>query len=281
MEVILMNKVEVSGFWNIPDYEGNDVEGVLYLNPIEGILSLLLYSSKSIGLMRNIEIITGRTTQGSEITLYGCYVAKENIRIGINRKHESVVVVKYVFDGITSKSNEKLLFHEVNFRFSNLDEWAFIQGFELHTIESCNFSVIHRHPESVICKIDEETTISINTELVSPLAIVNKEVKATQRVYVSIQYKSPKPIEKSIEVIKSFMGLVSLGIGRSVSFTEIFGFNPNHFQSWNESDRKHYYKLRVYTNEFSDENYTAIDPRDVLLNLQEMGSEFEKILKSW
>lgn len=277
-----MSEIEVAGFWSIPNNTGNNVEGTLYLDPSKGILKLILYSSEPIGLMRKIDIISGRTIQGSEVTLYDCYVAQEKIRVGANRKYESLIDVKYVYDGIKANKKGDLLFHEVNFRFTNLDEWAYVKGFDLYTVEDCDFSLIHKHPDSVIFEIDKDTTISINTGLVSPMAlIVEKEVKVTQRVYVSIQHNSPQPIEKSIELIKSFMGLVSLGIGRAVNFTEIFGFNPNHYQSIGENERKHFYKIRVYNGKFTDEQYNGVDPRDTLLNLQDIKENFGEIMKAW
>ena len=277
-----MVETRISGIWNIPCLKPIKVKGDLFLDPLKGIINLVVYSSESLGLFNEFDNITGKTAYGSNKTLYKCYVVKEIMHMGSKIKYETFINAKYFFDGVRFKSKNKTLFHEVIFRFSNLDEWAFLEGFKLNSVKNCDFSLIYKRPKQIECKVDDETILTLYCSLYSPLfLIVDKEIKVAQKVYFSVKHIKPKPLEKSLYIIRALMDFVSLCIGEAVSLIEIYGLNPKHCQIYNNKKDKIYREIPIYTIDQTDENYKTIDPRMVLLNLQEIRKIFEFYIKTW
>ncbi len=275
----IMN-LTASGIWNIPG-EKEKISGNLYMDPFHGIL-LILYSSEQIGLYREYEIITGKTTTGSNITLYKCEAVKLHIYKGAEKENETHIIADYLFDGITFCSENDILFHEIVFRFSNLDEWAHYKGFELYPVKNCRFSLTYSEPEETTFSVDENTTIKIFCGLKAPLiTIVDKEIKVTQSVYVSVRHNKPQTLEISLVILKTLMNFVSLCIGRAVNIIRIIGFNPDHYQIIGGDKEKLFHEIPIYMAGLTDEDYVAIDPRLALLNLQTIISDFQFYMRNW
>ncbi|OQO98468.1 hypothetical protein BSK33_17275, partial [Geobacillus sp. 44B] len=238
-----MDEIRISGIWKFVSLKEKEVKGDLLLNPTNGIINLIVYSEDSLGIYSEFDTIIGQSIYGSNITLYNCYVSKETIHMGASKPYRSTIVAEAMFDGITFESKEDILFHEVIFRFTNLDEWAYMKGFELYKVEDCDFSLVYKTPKEIEYKVDDETSLVIYCSLTSPLGlIVEKEVTVTQKVYVSVKHKKPQPFEKSLNVIRTLMNFVSLSIGKAVYLTEISGFNHNLFQIINDKEDKIYHK---------------------------------------
>ena len=277
-----MNETKITGTWHIPCSKPKKVKGNLYLNPLKGMINLIVYSSESIGLLNEFDIISGKTTFGSKITLYKCNVIRETMHMGTKIKYETLIAAEYVFDRADFKIKEDILFHEVIFRFSNLDEWAFLEGFNLYSDKNYDFSLTYKYPKQIECKVDDETTLILNCSLNSPLlSIVDKEVKVTQKVYISVKHAIPQPFEKSISIIRTLMDFIGLCIQQSVDFIEINGLNPKHYQIYKNTKDKIYDDIPIYTTNQTDESYKAVDPRMILLNLKEIEQNFELYIKNW
>ena len=277
-----MDETKITGTWYIPISKPIKVKGNLYLNPLKGIINLIVFSLESIGTLNEFDTIYGKTTFGSKITLYKCNVFQETLHMGTKIIYETLITAKYVFDKVEFKIKEDILFHEVIFRFSNLDEWAFLKGFNFHTDKSQDFSLTYKFPKQISCKVDNETTLILNCHLNSPLGlIVDKEVKVIQKVYISVKHLRPQPFEKSINIIRTLMDFVSLCIQQPVYFIEMSGLNPKHYRIYKSTKEKIYDNIPIYTTDQTDENYKSVDPRMILLNLQEIEQNFELYIKNW
>ena len=57
-----MEEIRSSGKWSIPCTNCIELNGELYLYPSKNIINLIVYSSESIGLFNEFDIITGKTT---------------------------------------------------------------------------------------------------------------------------------------------------------------------------------------------------------------------------
>ncbi|GAH66215.1 unnamed protein product, partial [marine sediment metagenome] len=131
-------------------------------------------------------------------------------------------------------------------------------------------------------KVNNETTITIYSTLKTPFVlIVNKEVKVTQKVYVSIKHVNPQPLEKSLDIIQTLMDFVSLCTYQVINYIEIFGYNPEHYHMYNDKKNKIYYEIPIYTIGQTSEDYQKIDPRMVLLNLRDLENNFNLYMKNW
>lgn len=269
-----------AGIWNIPGRE-KEITGDLYMDHSQGVL-LVLYSSERIGLFHEFETITGKTTTGSKLTLYNCEILRESIHIGAEKENETHIVADYLFDGIFLSSKEDLVFYNVCFRFTNLDEWAYYKGFELNTAENCSFSLKYNAPEEAVFVVDDNTTLKLICGLKAPmLTIVDKEIKVTQSVYAFIEHNEPQPLEKSLSVLKPLMSFVSLCLGQAVDIINIVGQNPSHYQIIDDKGNKIYHNIPIYMTGMANEDYTPIDPRLVLLNLQTVIEDFQLYMRNW
>jgi hypothetical protein len=274
--------MDIPGLWNLPSIEEQELSGILNINQTNEVIYLTIQSSISLGLYNEFDTITGTTSYGTDVTLYKCHVARETIHVGAKKQYETQIIVEYVFYGIAFKSRDKILFHEVKFRFSNLDEWAFLKGFDLSRIENCDFALRYKTPKEIEYKLNDVTSMVIWCSLHSPLALViDKDVKVTQKVYVSVKHKNPQTFEHSLSIIKTLMSFVSLSIGKPVKLIEVSGFNSEHFQIYNDEGDKIYHEISIYTPGMSDEKYEAIDPRLALLNLRDIKNDFELYIGKW
>ncbi|MCD4646334.1 hypothetical protein AR454_28640 [Bacillus mycoides] len=274
------NEFRLSGKWFFT--RDMEIDGELYINLSKQTINLFTYSEESLGLYKEFEVITGQTIHGASMTLYKCQVVQETIQIGAKKRYRSTIIAEYAFNGVAFEAKEDVMFHEVGFRLTNLDEWAFFKGFDLYSVENACFSLIYKTPEEIKYKIDDDTSIVIHCGLQSPLfVLVEKSVSVTQKVYISIKHKTPKTFEKSLEVIRTLMNFISLNIGRAVYMTEISGYNPKHFQTISDEGEKIYHEIPIYTIELTNENYQPIDPWRVLLNLQELKENFGMYMNNW
>lgn len=277
-----MDEIKISGKWSIPNTNFNDFSADLYLDPSKNIINLIAYTLEPIGLYKEFDTIIGKTTYGSNITLYKCYVAKEHIIFGEKRKYNTYIISNYCFYGVSFKSEDKVLFHEVSARFSNLDEWAFFKVFDFKPVKNCDFSLQYKRPKQIKYKVNNETTITIYSNLDAPIGlIVDKEVKVTQKVFVSVKHINPQPLKNSLDIIQTLMDFVSFCTYQVINYIEIFGYNPNHYLIFKNIRNKVYDRIPIYTIGQTGEDYQKFDPRNFLLNLHDLENNFNLYMNNW
>jgi len=277
-----MDEIKISGKWTIPNTSFNDFSADLYLNPSKNIINLSSYTSESIGLFKKFDTIIGKTIYGFNITLYKCYLANEHIIIGDKRKYNSYIIANYCLYGVSFKSEDEVLFHEVFVRFSHLDEWSFFKAFDFKPIKNFDYSFKYKRPKQIKYEVNKETTITIYSDLEAPFGlIVDKEVKITQKVYVSVKHINPQPLKYSLEVMQTLMDFISFCTYQTINYIEIFGYSPNHYQIFDKIKDKIYDSIPIYTVGQVREDYQNVDPRGFLLNLHDLESNFNLYIKNW
>jgi len=224
-------KVKISGKWTIPNTEFIDFSGELYLEPTKNVINLITYTARPFGLYKEFDVIMGKTLYGYEITLYQCFVARENTHIYSNgRMYNTTFISNYCLYGVNFKSDNEIMFHEVVARFTYLDEWAFFESFNFGQNEGFSYSFNYKVPDEVMYKINEQTTLTIYADLKAPYSSnVDKEINISQKVYVSIKHTNPLPLKSSLTIIDTLMDFIRFCTFNEINYIEIFGYNPNYY----------------------------------------------------
>lgn len=277
-----MDEIKISGKWSIPNTDFVDFNADLFLNPSKNIIKLITYTKKPIGLLKEFNTIIGESISGSKVTLYKCHVATEHMIIGKNREYNTYILADYCFDGILFQFEDEVLFHEITARFSFLDEWAFFKAFDFKPVKSFDYSFRYKRPKQIKYKVSKETAITIFSNLDAPFgSIVDKEVKMTQKVYVSVKHKKPQTLKKSLDVIQTLIDLVSFCTFQKINYIEINGYSPNHFETFEKIKDKIYHGIPIYMIGQINEDYPKADPREFLLNLHDLADNFNFYINNW
>jgi len=282
-----MQDIKISGKWTITGTNFIEFSGDLYLDPKNNIIQLVAYTDKPIGMYKEFDIITGESLNGSKATLYKCFVSTESIIIGEKREYNTTIRADYCFSGIHFRSADEVVFHEITTRFSYLDEWAFFKVFDFKPVKGFDYSLKYKRPREIEYKVSNETVISIFSSLdTSYGSIVDKENKIIQKVYISVRHKKPKTLEESINVIQALMDFISFCTSEKISYIEIIGYNPNHFDEYVAKDiekmkNKLYHSIPIYIIGQIDEDYPKSDPLNFLLNLHDLGDNIKTYLDNW
>jgi len=279
-----MDEIKITGKWTIPNTNFIDFSGELYLNPTKNVINLITYTSEPFGLYKEFDVIIGKTIYGFEITLYQCFVARENTHIGSDGRMYNVnIISNYCFYGVNFKSNEEVLFHEIFVRFSYLDEWAFFKSFNFGQTKGFSYSFNYKRPKEIIYKVNDQTTLTIYSDLEAPFgSIVDKEIKISQKVYVSIKHTIPQTLKTSLNIIDTLMDFISFCTFQETNYIEIFGYNLNYYQLFGKTNEKKIYDtIKIYTISQVNEDYEKHDPRDFLLNLHFLESNFNLFINNW
>jgi hypothetical protein len=77
------------------------------------------------------------------------------------------------------------------------------------------------------------------------------------------------------------MSFVNLCVGQAVDIIEIVGQSPNHYQVIDNKGKKLYHDIPIYMTGLANEDYTPIDPRMALLNLQTIIKDFQLYMRNW
>ncbi|MBE3092828.1 MAG: hypothetical protein IMZ60_04015 [Actinobacteria bacterium] len=277
-------KVKISGKWTIPNTKFIDFSGDLYLEPTKNVINLITYTDKPFGLYKEFDVIIGKTIYGYEITLYQCFVARENTHIYSNgRMYNTTFTSNYCLYGVNFKSDNEVMFHEVVARFTYLDEWAFFESFDFGQNEGFSYSFNYKVPNEVIYKIDEQTTLILYADLKAPYSSnVDKEIDISQKVYVSIKHTNQQPLKVSLTIIDTLMDFIRFCTFNEINYIEIFGYNPNYYQMIGKTgEDKFYDTINIYKIGQVNEDYESDDPRDYLLNLKNIDNNFSLFFSNW
>src|SRR5688500_3003699 len=131
----MQNPIELKGYWWLPDSAQNKLPGTLTFSQEDGAFLELIgvFSTERNAQIEQPTIILGVTQQGKPITLYKCFYNQWTYPlIGLGGARYRVHII---FEDVHFDSEEKIRFHQLCGRYTDLDAWVDIYGF---TIERDN-----------------------------------------------------------------------------------------------------------------------------------------------
>ncbi|MFC1828054.1 HEPN domain-containing protein [Thermodesulfobacteriota bacterium] len=175
------------GIWWLPDNEDVKIEGTLYFNPKEDPKLELTGSFTGIEDIMKVsrwDIVLGFTVTGKEVTLLNCISGGTKLHMpGIPT---SDIFPDIVFLGSNFPSADQIIFESLYVRYSLLDEWLGVHGFDIKRNFDRKETVIsYKLPETIEAKIDDDLSIGLAFNATSPvLATTEAKIQQTSKFHI-------------------------------------------------------------------------------------------------
>jgi ApeA N-terminal domain 1/Apea-like HEPN len=261
---------EYKGRWWVPDASDFEVRGTLKLIPNkEAILDLE-------GIFKNLEgkytmseqsIILGITSEDEYITLLECQ--PHGLRGDIHGLKFSSFRANKVFKGIHFTKPHDIKFTSVSVRYSNLDVWVDIKGFDMQLLPDEDIVIKYKAPKPVIANLNDDYKVSL-IRAGFPNYVRENEVSIREKKYIMIETKEEKLLEEYETIIKHIQNFLSLGVTEPVYPLNIQGKSKN-------GKTVDIYDLEMYINETTRDLLTS----DMLFTLKSIADRFEELLRNW
>lgn len=273
-----MKEIEYKGIWWLPGNEENYISGILKFNSDEGAHLELI---GQLAGYENLEtdIIIGKTSNGTNITLYKCF--EINKTFSSNGFPTTIIFANMIFEGVQFNSEEDIKFNEVSCHFSNLDEWAWMNAINIDMLPDNELEIKYKLPEKLRVDISEEYTVEIYPKAQTPRrSIVQKEANIIQKIYVKVINKKNNSFEELKGKLQHVQHFISLGIGEPIAVMEVIGETEANKE---EFDGKFLYPkvTMYYCIKQPSKAYKTILPLHMLFNLRHIKDEFEVVLSKW
>lgn len=273
-----MEEFELKGIWWLPNNENNYIHGILRFIPEDGAYlelmdQLLDYKTYE------VDIILGRSADGKNITLYKCFELKKTlISSGFLT---SKVFANIVFKGVHFEKEEDIIFTELSCHYSNLDEWAWMNGISLEYTGDNKIEIKYEYPPVVSVNISEEYTIEIYVITQTPsYSIVQKEASIVQKVYVKLINNKLNSFDEHREKLDHMQNFISLGVGVPVRNINLIGKTEENKEELQGNII--YPKVTIYLiSKVLSSSYKQVLPPHMLFSFRAIEEEFHKIIKSW
>lgn len=273
-----MIDLEYKGIWWLPNNPQSSVSGILKYTPIKGAYLELIGKLGHNG-EDEYTIILGQTANGKKITLYKCFITRENF--SSNGFIINTIFCNIIFEEVHFNNEEDIKFSEISCYYSNIDEWAWMNGIEISHTSSNELDIKYKLPPTISAEINDDYIVEIcpNTEI-PPHSVVQKEVKLVQKIYVKVKNIKLNSFTEHRDILAHMQRFISLGIGEPTTQIEMIGKSEVNKE---EFDGIFYYPdimIYFYTKK-ETENYKQIMPVYMLFNLRRIQERFESYVKNW
>lgn len=273
-----MEKFELKGVWWLPENDENYIHGILKFDPEDGAyLELMgqLIDHKT----NEADIILGRSANGKNITLYKCFdLQKTFVSFGFPT---TTIFANMIFEGVHFNREEDIIFNELSCHYSNLDEWAWMNGISIKESASKKIEIKYEYPPVESATISEDYDMEIYAITQRPIYFtVQNEVSIVQKTYIKLINKNLNSFEKHRDKLDHIQNFISLGVGVPVSIIDLFGKVEENKEDF--EGEIIYSKVEIYfsTRQVSN-SHKQVLPQRMLFNFRDIRDEFHEIINNW
>lgn len=199
----MTNNLETTGFWHFHTDPKKSFPGNLKND--NGDISVTLLSCTQIPL--EPFIVQGTTTTGKKITLYKCHQTSRRTSFpGISSIEISAL---YCITG-SHLNFDNLNFDSVQLKFSSLNEWVDIGGFDNFKNDKEIFSISYKNPKPIVFYKTESVKFVLMHQRTSPMFRPTHSCTVKQETVILIKHNSKFDLETFWDYaskIKSFLTL--------------------------------------------------------------------------
>lgn len=209
-----------SGFFWLPDNEGNKIPGTLIIHDggkIElEVVGLFDDSIDALNGDDNLRRIIGHVEQDGLVTLEDCFYTNKNITFGGISK--SKVLVHKVLSGAAWDKDEKVTFNTLSFSIDCLDEWVGITGINVARSGDYKTATIgYTPPEPFKFALDNGMELSICFAYTLPSFPTVNEARITQRAYIKISSDEVRELSEFTTLAYKITNLLCFATDETVS----------------------------------------------------------------
>ena len=274
-------------FW-LPETPDRKVSGTLRFNQDEGATLELIGSLEDIkpgpiGIWEK-DIILGFSTNGKYITLYRCLEFNKNI--SMPGMISQVIHSDKVFLGGHFDKPEDIKFKSILVRFSHLDEWFNISGFDIKYAfvdkKPTKVNISYQRPEPIDLVSLNDYKLSIYFESTWPLGALT-ELKMNQRAVLKIESTGDsKSFLDWMNILGIVQDFLTLGTFTAVYPIFIAGEPIYGDQDIEDSEKKASPRVEVFYSLINKPDLTKkLTPFDMLFTYSDISSNLSKCLINW
>lgn len=287
-----MPEFTTSSWWQ-PEQPDIRVSGVLHFEPKRGWVLALSGTFENltpgepsvdqpvvsaVTAPEDYPILLGRTDEGRGMTAFGCQVIGGNLPLmspGTLKLWPKILVHDVHFEGV-----EDFKLSSLSVRFSNLDTWVDISGFEIRPSPTFYpVEIRYAKPESLECQIEAGLTIGVVFAVSGPNLSAGSDLQIAQRTWLRVKTDEARPYGELERVVMRLSDLVSLAIGQSVRPLEFSGTCDA--RAGNGGALKRMSLKIVQNREPVAPELPDVDSSDMLFTASGIAGRFGELVKTW
>lgn len=271
-----MQDQEITGVWWVPTAPKNKVVGTYVYSKGDGG-KLSLFGDL---MTEEADLIYGLSEKGNKITLFKNFREKSSQNVALKK---SEIVSNFAFIGVYFPSIEHINFKNFSVRFSLLDEWANISGFDINgDFENKEVTIKYKLPANKVLLVTDEYEIFVGVKASTPAIMhVQKEATISQKTHIHVDFSnSTSDYTEVLELIYYIQIFLSLAVSKPVYPLEVTCTS----ESGKEKHQKieYYEKINfLYKPSATTNKVEEIMPQYMLFSLGQVFNNVEEILGNW
>ncbi len=212
-----MERLEYDGIWKLPEYEDVELYGKLIVNDditleVIGDIPFELQDKK-------IDIIHGFTTNGKYITLINNF--NKNTKLNYPGIDSYKYSARYLFIGKKINSIDELNIKSITSRYTNLEEWIGIYGFNFKMQKHKNFDINlnYKIPNKISYELDD-FNLDINF-MARQSGNLKDNYSISQYSNITFFDIEDSSFNSCMNIVNDFSNFISLCVGKNVKFYDV------------------------------------------------------------
>lgn len=228
--------------------------------------------------------ILGETTSGKGFTLDQCQATSLTLG-GMSERFRP----EFILEGAHYDAQEPVVFDELSVRYTQLDAWVAISGFDTQTVategESLRKINVSFSPPAEIRATVPGVDIAVDfSVLFRPGGPTRSEVSLTQHAAFHLHFHRPTSLKAALDTVYHLRNFVALGVGRPVTPIEITGFvlpqaDAKRDELTGLEPRKQSIRLYYRLAHVSEEK--EMHPAQMLFTLVDARDRLQALLDAW
>jgi len=284
----MIERFECRGMWWLPQFPDKKISGTLTFTPERGAMLDLDGSFVDGDLkkrdLEEFDIVLGISLDNKEVTLARCFVVRRSgyfVSKIVPPPQRSSLYVSKVFAGAHFNKLDDIRFRSVSVRYSYLDEWVGISGFDIEYTEK-GVNVRYEQKSPIESWINTDYKLSIGFAYEGPTSTpVQKEAMIRQTTYITIECMQEKPLDEYLDLVHRIQNFLTLAVSEPVYPLELIG-NTQLARTELNGHPPIYEPVKIYYGRFFVSTQERDFPWfDMLFTFRDIFVEFNTFIGNW
>ena len=259
-------KEEFIGEWFYPNDKDKRIHGILVISENNQIMLTLTGEIEDLNSLGPQKIINGIESKGKLITLIDC------MQTGAYFNTEGKPIINYIvymmITGAHYNSIENIKIKTFKSNYTDLSKWISVNPFDFEYNKDNDGFVVKCNFESMKIYDIKDFKFIIKSGYPTECNLYDK-LTILRKPYVEFELKERKNILESIEIAKHFGNLLTMCIGKRVSYydTEFIDVDDN--------------RINIIFNKMTITRETDIDRDEIFITYNTVKDNFEDMLQQW
>lgn len=292
----MKERLEIKGYWHLPNQEENRVAGILYYIPNETIrLELIGAFEEPMDYLKSLNdddgpaqdlILYGEDENGKDMTLINCH------KFGRLNFSSSFAIAKYSAEyliyGVSLQTWNSMIFNKISVRLPFLTQWVNHYGIRMSIPFSQNrpdgYDLSYRinDQKSITADLSEDVKLSIEHQSSFP-ETCSEQSYLEQYYIASFISETNRSWWDFLKVARRFKAFLSLATLEELDFSSIWLYSPDHYQEIRDNKEKVHHPIKFLfvqkEREVQITNKTKLE--NFLFRHDNIEAEFPEIIKKW